>query len=97
MTSHKEDGEHHLVFEILHNCKHKCGRSINVFGILKQTFKRFLKKTKLHITILPDMFNVCCLFHNLILGKREVDVEEFMWLIQFEDLQKDALNTNGLQ
>ncbi len=51
------------------------------FGILKQAFREFLKKIELHITIVLDMFNACCLFHNLILGRRKVDVEEFMWVI----------------
>jgi hypothetical protein len=27
------------------------------------------------------VFNVCCLFHNLILGRRKVDVEELMQVI----------------
>jgi hypothetical protein len=40
-----------------------------------------LYKIKLHITIVLDMFNVCCLFHNLILGRRKVDVEELMQVI----------------
>jgi hypothetical protein len=45
-TLHKENGEHHLVLEILYNHKHMHDRSINAFGILKQTFKIFLKKNK---------------------------------------------------
>jgi hypothetical protein len=40
-----------------------------------------LYKIELHITIVLDMFNVCCLFHNLILGRRKVDVEELMQVI----------------
>jgi hypothetical protein len=46
MTLHKENGEHHLVLEILYNCKHKCERSINAFDILKQTCRKFMKKRK---------------------------------------------------
>jgi len=69
----------------------------NAFGKLKQTFKEVLKKIKFHITIVLDIFNFCCLFNNVILGRKKVDVEEFMRVIQFEALQEDALNTNGLQ
>jgi hypothetical protein len=46
MTLHKENGEHHPVLEILYNCKHKHEKSINAFAILKQTFRKFLKKKK---------------------------------------------------
>ncbi len=42
------------------------------------------------------MFNVCYLFHNLILGKKEIDVEELMHLIQSKGMQDYALNVNGL-
>ncbi len=69
----------------------------NEFGILKQTFKEFLKKIKLHITIVLDMFNVYCFLHSLMLGRKKMDVEGFTHVIQFEALQEDALNTNGLQ
>jgi hypothetical protein len=76
---------------MLYNCKHKCGRLVveNEFGILKQTFREFLKKTKFHITIVLDMFNVCCLLHNLMLGRKKKGVEGFMRVIQFEALQED--------
>lgn len=42
------------------------------------------------------MFNVCYVFHNLILGKKEVDLEELMHWIQSKGMQDDALNVNGL-
>jgi hypothetical protein len=31
-----------------------------------------------------DVFNACCLLHNLILGRREIDVKEFMHVIKME-------------
>ncbi len=31
-----------------------------------------------------DVFNACCLLHNLILGRREVDVKKFMHVIEME-------------
>lgn len=52
---------------------------------------------KLHIMIILNVFNVCCLLHNLILGRKEVDVEKLMQVIQIEAMQKNALNANGLQ
>jgi len=47
--------------------------------------------------IILNVFNVCCLLHNLILGRKEVDVEKLMQVIQIEAMQKNALNANGLQ
>jgi len=39
----------------------------------------------------PNVFNMCCLFHNLIFGRIEVDVEEIMQVIQLEArIQNDA-------
>jgi hypothetical protein len=48
MTPHKENGEHHLILKKLYNCKHEKGRPIveNVFSIMKQTLKDFLKKIR---------------------------------------------------
>lgn len=41
---------------------------------------------------MPNVFNMCCLFHNLIFGRNEVDVEEIMQVIQLETrIQNDAL------
>jgi len=50
----------------------------NIFEILKQTFNELLRKTKLHIMIVLNVFNVCCFFHNLIFGGNNMDIEEFM-------------------
>jgi lipopolysaccharide biosynthesis glycosyltransferase len=47
--------------------------------------------------IVFNVFNACCLLHNLILWRKEVDVEELMQVIQIEAMHKDALNANGLQ
>jgi hypothetical protein len=59
MTLHKEDEKHHSILELLYNCKHKWGKLVveNTFGILKQTFIELLKKTKLHVTIVLNVFN----------------------------------------
>jgi 5-carboxymethyl-2-hydroxymuconate isomerase len=80
MTPHKENGEVHSVLQLLYSHKHKKGRSIvdNVFDILKQTFRKLLEKTKLHIIIVLSVFFACCLFHNLLFWRKKVDVEELM-------------------
>jgi hypothetical protein len=76
MTLHKEDGEAHLILKLFYNCKHKRGRLVveNAFDILKQIFIKLLKQTKLHITIILDVFSTCCLLHNLSLGRKR-----WMW------------------
>jgi hypothetical protein len=99
MTLHKKDGEAHLILKLLYNQKHKRGRLVveNSFGILKQNFGKLIKKTKLHIIIVPDVFSACCLFHNSLLGRKEVDVEMLMQMIHIESMQDvDAQNFNGL-
>ncbi len=60
------------------------------FGIMKQTFKKKFKKTKLHVIIVHDVFNVCSLLHNVILKRKEVDVKEFMQMIEMEVAMQDV-------
>ncbi len=88
MTLHNQNEKHHLVLELLYYCKYKWGRSIvgNGFGIMKQMYEELLRKIGLRITIVLDLFSACCLFHNLILGRKKVDVEEFMQVIQIETM-----------
>ncbi len=59
----------------------------NAYGIMKQTFNFFCKRTYLHINIIHDVFIACYFFHNLIMGIKKV---------QFQGMQDDALNANGL-
>lgn len=51
---------------------------------MKLTFKELLKKIELHITIVTNFFSAYCLFFNLILGKRKVNVKELMQVIEME-------------
>jgi len=79
--------EHHSFLELLYNHKHKRGRSIVekiIFGIIKLIFKELLKKIKLHITIVPNFLSAYCLFFNLILGRRKINVKELMQVIEME-------------
>jgi hypothetical protein len=50
----------------------------NFFGNNGINLKELLKKIELHIIIVFNVFNACCLLHNLILGRKEVDVEELV-------------------
>ncbi len=43
------------------------------------------------------MFFTFCLLHNLLLGRKKMDVEKFMQMIQIESMQHvHAQNLNGL-
>ncbi len=80
------------------NYKHRRGKLVvkNSFGIIKLTINFIFKKQR-HVTILLEVFSACCLFHNLIFKKKELDVEEFMWVIQMEVGMQDVNDThNGL-
>jgi hypothetical protein len=57
---------------------------------MKQTFRKKFKKTKLHVTIVPNVFIVCCMLHNVILKRKEVDVKEFMQVIEMEVAMQDV-------
>ena len=37
-----------------------------------------LKKTELHVSLVPDVFYSCCILHNLTIKCGIVDVEELM-------------------
>jgi hypothetical protein len=50
----------------------------------------------LHITIALNVFIAYYLLHNLLLGRKEVDVEKLMHMIEFEGMKHYALNTIGL-
>lgn len=51
---------------------------------------------ELHITIVFNVFITYYLFHKLLLGRKEVDVEELMHMIEFEGMKHYALNTTRL-
>jgi hypothetical protein len=79
MRLHKEDKKCHSVSKNLDNYKYKQWKLVveNVFEIMKQTFYELLRKTKLHVMIVPDVFNDCCFFYNLIFERNNMDIEEF--------------------
>jgi len=63
---------------------------------MKQPFRKLLKKMKLHITIVLNVFIVYYLLHKLLLGRKEMDLEELMHMIESESMKHYALSTIGL-
>lgn len=53
----------------LYHRKHKWKRLVveNAFGILKQSFKKFLYKIDIGVNLVLNVFTCCYLLHNLIL------------------------------
>jgi len=47
----------------------------NSFGILKKNFKELFLKTNLHILFLPYVVLYCCIFYNIILDGKNLDME----------------------
>jgi hypothetical protein len=84
MTPFKEEGQHSIL-KLWYNRKHKRRRLVveNAFGILKKTFRK-LRKFKLHVTFLPDVFTCCCLLHNLFRFENETSIIRLLWIIELE-------------
>ena len=57
------------VIEILFNHRLKRGHCVveNAFGLMKQTFRELLVKSKLIVTFLPDVIVCCAILHNILL------------------------------
>jgi hypothetical protein len=54
----------------------------------ERTCRNLLKRIKLHIFIAPyNVFFTWCLLFNLLLGRKEVDVEDLMQAVQIESMQ----------
>ncbi len=87
MTPFKEDANH-TILKFLYNKKHKRGQSVvqNSFGILKITLRELLRKSKLGVTFLLDVFISCCLLHHLLRFEVESNIERLMRIIN-QDLQ----------
>jgi hypothetical protein len=54
----------------------------NAFGILKKTFKKILGETKMDITLVLDNFP--CFLHNLIFGRKELDIQRLLQVLELE-------------
>jgi hypothetical protein len=80
LTPLKDNGQPRALEEILYNRRHRQGRSVveNAFGLLKKSWRELLHKPELHIILVPDVVNACCILYNLTVTKTTVAVEEAM-------------------
>lgn len=86
MVPHKLDGQPLTVSQKLYNKRLSRGRAVveNAFGIMKGTWRELLRRSELHINIMPDVVYTCALLHNLILNDRNVDIDEVLSAIRLE-------------
>jgi hypothetical protein len=56
----------------------------NAFKILERTFCGLLCKTKLHITLVLDMVTCYALLHNLLIIRKEIDMDDVMNIFVIE-------------
>jgi hypothetical protein len=56
----------------------------NAFGFLKLTFRELQNKIKLDLKFVPDVIYACCILHNILLGERNVDIQELLRVITLE-------------
>jgi hypothetical protein len=97
LTPFKHDGQPLAVAEVLYNRRHRRGRSVveNAFGLLKESWRELLHKTELHITVVPDVVNACCILHNLSLMKVAVPYEEVLDRVNQEARNEFRLREDG--
>jgi hypothetical protein len=56
----------------------------NSFGILKKSFRTLFLKIDLYILFLPNIIICCCIFYNMILDGKNLDMEAFMVQLDME-------------
>jgi hypothetical protein len=62
----------------------------NAFGILKQTFRELLVKSKLDVVFLLDVITCCAILHNILLGQSHEEVEQLMEVLREERLHGEV-------
>jgi hypothetical protein len=85
------------VLETLFNRKLRKGCCVveNVFGILKQTFRELLVKSKLEVIFLPDVITCCAILHNILMGQSHNKVEQLMQVLWHEGLEGNVTNDDA--
>jgi hypothetical protein len=43
-----------------------------------------MSKTKLDVTLVPNLVCCCAILHNMVLGVSDVHLEQFMHIVAFE-------------
>jgi hypothetical protein len=64
----------------------------NAFGILKQTFRELLVKSKLQIAFLPDVITYYAILYNVLFGQSHEEVEQLLQVLQSEGLDGEVVN-----
>jgi hypothetical protein len=58
----------------------------NSFNILKKTFKELLIKSNLNVLFFLDVVVCCCMFHNMILNGKDIDIDKLMLHLEPKDI-----------
>lgn len=98
VTAFKDDtSEIHIVGEEFDNKCHQKGRSVieNAFCLMKENKSKMLDKTNLHIIIVPNIFNCCCILHNLTIKKDRENIKELMHRLH-RNTEDEMCRRNGL-
>jgi hypothetical protein len=68
------------------------GRGIveNAFGILKETWRELLTKTKLNVVYLPNVITACAILHNILRRQGNEDLHAMATLVDNEGLDGDS-------
>lgn len=69
----------------------------NAFSFLKLTFRELQSKIKLDLKFVLDVIYACCILHNILLGKRNVDIQELLRIITLEIGEAENDRHNCLQ
>jgi hypothetical protein len=87
MIPHKQSANvKHTIVEVFYDKHLFRSRSVveNVFCTLKKTFKELLLKNNLSIIFILDVV-CCCMFYNLVLNNKDVDVNALMHQLEQEN------------
>ena len=75
-------------------CKGQCVVE-NAFGLLKQTFRELLFRSKLAVTFLPDVIFACAVLNNVLLQQSHDNVKRLLEVLREEGLPKKFEDHNG--
>ena len=93
MVPHRRHGPF-SVADTLFNKQLRRGHGVveNVFGIIKETFRELLMKSKLQVAFLPDIITCCAILYNVMLGQFHEEVEQLLQVLQNEGLDGQVVD-----